>query len=215
MLAGKPLIAYTIEAALNSPVVNRTVVTTDSNTTRDLAVDLGADSPVLRPAELAAEDVSLDQVLQHCLVWLEEHEGYRPDVVLSMETPYPVRPPELLEQVVTVLEEQQLDTVVTVYEERHPFWRVDEYGELNSIGGEETAPRTQRRPIYRQLAGLALACRGNMLLREGHRFGDKVGIAPLQGSYPLIDTQEPLGLAMAEYFLAQGSLGQQLSPEST
>ena len=83
MLAGKPLIAYTIQAALTNPVVKRTMVTTDSNNTRNLAVDLGAESPVLRPGELAGDDVSLDQVLQHCLAWLAEHEGYRPDIVAT------------------------------------------------------------------------------------------------------------------------------------
>ena len=203
LLGGRPLIAYTIDAALQSSVVSRTVVSTDSPTTRDLAKNLGAEAPFLRPAELAGSSVSLDDVFQHCLQWLEREDGYLADVVLSMEIPHPFRPPELLEQVVSVLEEQELDTVVTVYEERHPMWRIDEYGELSSIGGEETTPSPSRRPLYRQLAGLALACRGNLLLREGRRFGDHVGIAPLQDPSAMLDTQEPLGLALAEHLLGK------------
>ena len=201
-LGGKPLIAYTIDAALQSTAVTRTVVTTDSPSTRELAVSLGAEAPFLRPAELAAPNVSLDDVYQHCLEWLERHDGYLATTVLCMEIPHPFRPPELLKQVVTVLEEQQLDTVFTVCEERQPMWRIDEYGELSSIGGEETTPSAVRRPLYRQLAGLALACRGDLLLREGRRFGDRVGIAPLQDPSAALVTQEPLGLVLAEYILS-------------
>ena len=201
-LGGKPLISYTIDAALKSTVVTRTLVTTDSPSVRELAVSLGAEAPFLRPAELAAPNVSLDNVLQHCLEWLQQDNGYLANVVLCLEIPHPFRPSELLDQVVSVLEEQRLDTVVTVYEERHPMWRIDEYGELSSIGGEETTPSTKRRPLYRQLAGLALACRGDLLLREGRRFGDRVGIAPLQDASAAVDTQEPLGLTLAEHILS-------------
>lgn len=201
-LGGKSLISYTIDAALQSTVVTRTLVTTDSPSIRELAVGLGAEAPFLRPAELAAPNVSLDNVLQHCLKWLEENDGYRAKTIVCMEIPHAFRPPGLLEQVVSVLEEQQLDTVVTVYEEHHPMWRVDEYGELGSIGGEETTPSTVRRPLYRQLAGLALACRGDLLLREGRRFGDRVGIAPLQDPSAALDIQDPLGLILAEHILS-------------
>lgn len=204
MIGDTPLISHTIEAALRCPVVRRTVVTTDSPTVRDLAIGLGAESPFLRPADLAGSGVSLDRVLQHCLQWLEENEGYHADIVLSMETSHPIRPPDLLEQVVDVLVDQKLDTVVTVYEERHPFWRVNEYGELNAIGDEEAVPRPQRRPLYRQLAGVGLACKGDLLLREGRRFGDRVGIIPLRESSALIDTQDPLGLVLAKHVLGQG-----------
>ena len=146
----------------------------------------------------------MDQVLQHCLKWLEQKDGYQPDVVVSMEISYPMRPSELLDQVVSALVEQELDTVVTVYEEKHPIWREDEYGELSAIGGEETTPRPLRRPLYRQLAGLALACRGNLLLQDGRRFGDRVGIVPLQDPYALVDIGEPLGMVLAEHLLQQG-----------
>jgi CMP-N,N'-diacetyllegionaminic acid synthase len=201
-LANKPLIAYTIEATLKSPMVNRTVVTTDSSSVRELALELGAEAPFIRPEELANSGVTLDRVLQHCMEWLAENEAYRPWAVMSVETSHPIRPPGLLDQVAGLLMEQQLDTVFTVYEERHAFWSVDEYGELSPIGEEETTPRGLRRPLYREIAGLALACRGDLLLNAGRRFGGRVGIVPLREPYALVDTQDPQGLDLAEFFLA-------------
>jgi len=203
LLGDVPLIGHTIEAALRCPVVRRTVVTTDSATVRDLAIGLGAEAPFLRPADLAGPGVTLDRVLQHCLQWLEDNEAYQADIVLSMETSHPIRPPDLLEQVVDMLAAQALDTVFTVYEERHAFWRVDDYGELSPVGEEESTPRALRKPLYREMAGLALACRGNLLLREGRRYGPRLGIIPLREPYALIDTQDPLGLVMAEHLLSQ------------
>ena len=204
LVAGKALIAYTIEAAMNSSVVSRTIVTTDSATVRQLASELGAETPFLRPPELAMADVTLDRVFQHCLEWLAEHEGYNPDIVLLMETSHPIRPPGLIDQVVSVLIEQRLDTMFTVYEERHAFWQKDEYGELSPVGHEESTPRSLRRPLYREMAGLALACRASMLLKDGRRFGNKLGVVPLHEPYALVDTQDPMGLVFAEHLLRQG-----------
>lgn len=205
LLANRPLISYTIETALNSPIVNRTVVTTDSPSTRELAISLGAEAPFIRPAELAEPGVSLDQVLQHCARWLAEEEDYRPSAVMSLETSHPIRPDGLLDQVAGSLVEQRLDTVFTVYEEHHAFWGVDEYGELSPIGEEETKPRALRRPMYREIAGLALVCRSEVLLHQGRRFGERVGIIPLREAYALVDTQDPEGLELAEFFLARRS----------
>ena len=208
MLANRPLIAYTIEAALQCSVVNRTVVTTDSATTRDLAMSLGAEAPFTRPGELAEAGVSLDQVFQHCLRWLEEQEGYRPGIVMTLETSHPVRPPGLLEEVIGVLQEQQMDSVFTVHEERHAFWHVDEYGELSPISDEQSTPRALRRPLYREMTGLALACRATLLLKEGRRIGARIGIVPLREPFALVDTQDPYGRDLAEFILGRGrSLG--------
>ena len=204
-LGSRPLLAYTVEAALNSPVVARTVVTTDRASVRDLALELGAEAPFIRPDELAATNVSLDPVLQHCLQWFEQHEGYRPDIVISMAIDYPLRPPELIEQLVNSLVDQPLDTMVSVYEERYPVWREDEYGELSPIGAEPSTPMGLRKPLYRQLAGLALASRGDLILREGRRFGNRVGITPLREARWLLDIREPLGLALAEHLLGNCS----------
>jgi CMP-N-acetylneuraminic acid synthetase len=199
-LLEKPLLAYTIEAALNSPVVFRTIVTTDNPDIRKLAIDLGAEAPFLRPVELAEPEISLDHVLQHCFLWLAEHEKYHPDVVMPLEISHPLRPSGLLEQVVGVLIDENLDTVFTVYEERHSFWKIGDYGELQRVGNEEGQPRGTRPPLFREMAGLAMACQPNQI-SQGQRFGDKIGVVPLREPYALVDTQDSLGLALAKHLL--------------
>ena len=147
MLEGRPLIAFTIEAALKSSTVSRTIVTTDAQSVRDLAIFLGAEAPFLRPAQLAQADVTLDRVLQQCVTWLDENEDYSPDLVFCLEVSHPIRPEGLLEQVVEALVSQQLDTVFTVYEERGAFWHVDEYGDLGRVGIADDRPSAMINPI--------------------------------------------------------------------
>ena len=77
-LAGKPLIAHTIEVAQHCQFISRIVVSTDSERIRDIGLSLGAEAPFLRPAELAEDDTTDLPVFLHALEWLHEHEGYRP-----------------------------------------------------------------------------------------------------------------------------------------
>ena len=202
MLEGRPLIAFTIEAALKSSTVSRTIVTTDKQSVRDLAISLGAEAPFLRPAALAQADVTLGQVFQHCIAWLDENENYSPDLVLCLEVSHPIRPEGLLEEVVYALVSQQLDTVFTVYEERGAFWHVDEYGELGRVGTADDRPSAMINPIYREIAGLAMASRIDVV-KKGVRYGSRVGIVPLRESYALVDTQTSLGVNLAKFLLAQ------------
>ena len=82
--AGHPLIAYSIAAAKQSQTVTRVIVSTDDEEIAAVARQYGAETPFLRPAELA-EDTTLDlPVFQHALNWLAEHENYHPQLVIQL-----------------------------------------------------------------------------------------------------------------------------------
>ncbi|TDB63512.1 acylneuraminate cytidylyltransferase family protein [Arundinibacter roseus] len=90
-LAGHPLIAYSIKAALDSPSISRVIVSTDSEAIADIARSYGAEIPFMRPAELA-QDQSLDyDVFLHALSWLKENENYSPELVAQLRPTSPIR----------------------------------------------------------------------------------------------------------------------------
>ncbi len=90
-LAGHPLIAYSIKAALDSPSISRVIVSTDSEAIADIARSYGAEIPFMRPAELA-QDRSLDyDVFLHALSWLKENENYSPELVVQLRPTSPIR----------------------------------------------------------------------------------------------------------------------------
>ena len=93
-LAGKPLIAYTIESARESSVFDRLVLSTDDPAIADYARARGCEVPFMRPAELARDETPhLPMSCSTPSRWLREHEGYRPDAVMILQPTSPLRRP--------------------------------------------------------------------------------------------------------------------------
>ena len=195
-LAGRPLIQYTIESALKAKLIDRIIVSTDSEVVRKLSRQCGVEAPFIRPSELATEDTSLDQVLKHCVDWLEENEDYIADIVVLLEITHPFREKELITQVLNTLIQQDLDSVFTAYEEYHSFWVQSEHGELKSIDDASYLPRQRKRPVYREVSGLVCATKAEFI-KKGMRLGKKVGLIPLRDIHALIDTHDERGLWLA------------------
>ena len=90
-VAGKPLLAWSVEHARQSSRINRVIVSTDSEKYADIARQAGAEVPFIRPAEYAT-DTALDlDVFKHALTWLAEHENYHPDIIVQLRPTYPKR----------------------------------------------------------------------------------------------------------------------------
>lgn len=110
--AGQPLIAYSIAAGLQAKRKMRVVVTTDDNEIAEVARSCGAETPFLRPAELAQDRTTDLPVFQHALRWLAEHEDYHPQVVVHLRPTTPIRPPDLVDRsVALLLEHPEADSV--------------------------------------------------------------------------------------------------------
>jgi CMP-N-acetylneuraminic acid synthetase len=73
-LNGKPLITYTIEAALASSV-DKVIVSTDSEVIAGIAEAHGAEAPFLRPAEMAEDDSIIEDAITHCLGYLNNNQN--------------------------------------------------------------------------------------------------------------------------------------------
>jgi CMP-N-acetylneuraminic acid synthetase len=122
-LGGRPLIAWTVEHARQAPGLDRVVVTTDNEEIAAIARDYGAETPFMRPAELARDESPADDPVFHALAWLEEHEGYRPDYVMVLQPTSPFRTAEDIQNVLELARDRQADGVVSVTQaEQHPYW---------------------------------------------------------------------------------------------
>jgi CMP-N-acetylneuraminic acid synthetase len=103
VLAGKPLVAHSIEQALASRYITRTIVSTDDAEIADVARRYGADVPFVRPSELA-RDLSLDlDVFRHALTWLRDRERYRCDLVVHLRPTAPVRRVALIDNAIEIM----------------------------------------------------------------------------------------------------------------
>jgi len=133
-LGGYPLIGYSIAAALNAKLVNRTVVTTDDPEIGDLAREYGAEVPFIRPAEFAQDDTRDLPVFQHALKWFSEQEDYHPDIVVQLRPTSPFRPPELIDEAIQILLNNTGATSVrgVVPSQQNPFkmWIIEPEGSM-------------------------------------------------------------------------------------
>lgn len=111
-VAGKPLIAYSIQTALESKLISRVIVSTDDLEIAEVAKKYGAEVPFIRPAEFA-RDESLDlEVFQHALEWLKKNEGYIPEAVVHLRPTCPIRRLDIVDQAIeTFLAHPEADSL--------------------------------------------------------------------------------------------------------
>jgi len=115
-VGGKPLIAWTIEAALGCPYVERTVVSSDDDEILELARKLGAE-PLKRPAALSTDTANVKPVLQNALVEYKKVRGSLPEYVLFLQPTSPLRTALHLTRAFEALQsDPEADALVSVYE---------------------------------------------------------------------------------------------------
>jgi CMP-N,N'-diacetyllegionaminic acid synthase len=137
LVLGKPLLAYTIEAALAARSITRLVVTTNDPEIADIAGRLGAEVPFLRPPELAQDETPDYPVVRHALEWLEAKDGYRPDLIAQLRPTSPLRTSRQLDEAVALLRAHpDADSVRGVCRPRqnpHKMWRMTSDGLLHPL----------------------------------------------------------------------------------
>ena len=147
---GKPLIAWKIETAKKSGILDRLIVSTDSPEIREVAKQYGAEVPFMRPAELAEDTTPTLPVLQHAVRYLEEQEGYRPDVVVLLEPTTPGVRSRHLREAKALFSKTKADSVISVVEvpsAYNPHWQfnMDEDGRLTLFTGVPVRQVIRRR----------------------------------------------------------------------
>jgi CMP-N-acetylneuraminic acid synthetase len=115
LLAGRSLLDYTADAARASGVVDRLILSTDSEDIADIGRRSGIEVPFLRPAELAQDDTPMLPVVRHALSALE-HDGWTPEIIVLLQPTSPLRRAEHIRRAVDLLIETGADSVVSVVE---------------------------------------------------------------------------------------------------
>ena len=180
--AGHPLIAYSIAAALAAKKVSRLIVSTDDDEIAVIAQIYGAEVPFLRPSELA-QDHSCDlSLFQHALHWLEDHEGYKPDMVVQLRPTSPLRPVSLIDQSIDTLfhcpEADCVRSVTPPNQNPYKMWRDGEDGLLEALMTGEfdepyNMPRQHLPKVYWQTGHIDVI-RSKTISFKNSMTGDKV-----------------------------------------
>jgi N-acylneuraminate cytidylyltransferase len=125
LFAGKPLIAWAIEAAKGVDGIDEVLVSTDSEEIAKVALDFGAHVPFLRPEDLSRDDSPEWNAWRHALQYFHDNDGEMPGALLSVPTTAPLRVVEDLQKCVDLYQAGGCDSVITVTEaHRNPYFNM-------------------------------------------------------------------------------------------
>ncbi len=182
--AGYPLIAWSIAAGLQSKSVSRIIVSTDDEEIAAVARQFGAETPFMRPSELAQDRTTDLPVFEHALKWLEDIEGYKPEIVVQLRPTSPIRPKDCVDGAVGVLTQHPdadcVRGVVPAGQNPHKMWRFNGYDNpmsplltVDGIAEPYNAPRQALPPVYWQ-TGHIDAIRVSTIGRKHSLTGDVI-----------------------------------------
>lgn len=199
-LAGKPLIAYTIEAARQCAVIDCVMVSTDSREIAEVAKRYGAEVPFLRP-DFLAEDTSktIDAVYYTVDRLSEEVESY--DYLVLLQPTSPLRTSEDIERAVALSVENGCDVVSVSEVSDSPILmrKCDKNGNLTHLLDKNSTVRRQDMPVYYRVNGSIYVNEIKRLSAETSFNDNPVGyIMPRERS---VDIDEPADFAVAEFYL--------------
>jgi CMP-N,N'-diacetyllegionaminic acid synthase len=210
-LAGKPLIAHTIECAQACLIFNRIVTSTDDHEIADIARQHGAEVPFLRPSHLAQDDSPKWAVFRHLVQNLEQMTGGRVDVLVDLDTGVPLRQPADIVGCVEQLLSSGAEVVATAYEaERNPYFNMVELGTdgfakivkppAKPIANRQSAPQ-----VY-SLSPAVYAIARDVLWRCEHWSEAKLQIYPLPRERT-VDIDSEFDFALVEYLMQAPKTG--------
>lgn len=178
-ILGKPLLAYTCSAALQSRRLSRTILSTDSEEIATIGRAYDIDVPFLRPTELSQDETPMVDVLGHALSWLAKEQGYRADVVVLLQPTSPLRRAAHIDGVVDLLVSTGADTVVSVVQVPHQYspvslMEVDANGLLRPYLDQSMILRRQEKPKVYARNGPAILAVSRQILEQGKLYGNVV-----------------------------------------
>lgn len=205
-LAGKPLIAWSIEQALAVKRIERVIVSTDSEEIAQVAREFGAEVPFIRPAELAQDNSPEWLAWRHAINYLQEKNGVLPTAMVSVPATAPLRLPIDIENCMDAYEKGDADIVITVSEaNRSPYFnmvKTNEDGTVSLVIPPQTAiTRRQDVPVVYDMATVAYVARPEFVLTHHAVFEGRVK-AVIVPKDRAVDIDTLLDFQMAECLLS-------------
>lgn len=203
-LGNRPLIAWTIDAARKSMLLDHFICSTDNPEIRELAQDCGCEAPFLRPATLAADDSRSVDVVLHALANI----GQIYDYVLLLQPTSPFRRASEIDGIITQGIDEEADLTVSVSAaKKHPsaLYRLENGTLIPYLHTDRECSRRQDMPpTYERNGSLFLARREYLLTRQTYH--SACARAFLTAGYSCLDIDTPDDLDYANYLVDKGMI---------
>jgi CMP-N,N'-diacetyllegionaminic acid synthase len=200
-LAGKPLIAWTIDAALNSSYIDNSVASSDDDEILAIADQCGIKT-LKRPDHLASDTATSFDAVKHAI-----ENSVKTDYVVLLQPTSPLRTAKHIDEAIELLISKNADAVISVCEMDHsPLWSntLPENGSMEHFLRDEVKnKRSQDLEPYYRLNGALYVCKTDKLLSEKSFFLQHNIYAYLMDRKTSIDIDEITDMKMAEFFMKE------------
>ena len=205
-VGGRPLLAYTIDAARGSRLLSKVVLSTDDPAVADAGRTLGVEVPFMRPASLATDDAPMLPVLEHAVDEMAA-QGFTADAVAVLQPTSPLRRSEHIDSAIEVMAATSADTVVSVVAVPHQF----NPASLMRLDGDKLLPltdaplilqRQQKTPVYARNGPAVLVVRTGQL-RRGSLYGEDTR-ALVMNQVDSLDIDTAWDLELFQILLSKG-----------
>ncbi len=125
LLNGEPLLQYTINASLQSTLLEKIVLSTDSQEIADIGRKNKIEVPFIRPENISTDKSRDREYLVHCVEWYAGNRNYHPDFIVILRPTTPFKTGKIIDETISVLLERDADSVRTVTGVsgvHHPYW---------------------------------------------------------------------------------------------
>lgn len=210
LVAGRPLLAYTCEAALGSRWLSRVILSTDDPAIARVGQEHGVSAPFMRPDELSGDNTPSLAVAQHALRWLAEHEHWQADILVLLQPTSPLRQAHHIDEALDTMMNLNADTVVSVVTVPHHFspyklMQLDDVCLHNFWRDPLPFDRFNRHSLptlYARNGPAVLASRASVILNQNTFYGQRV--APyVMSEEDSIDIDTAFDLRIAEWLITQ------------
>lgn len=207
-LHGKPLIAWSVEAALACPELDRTIVSSDDAQIIEVARTLGCEVPFVRPAHLATDQASSMDVILHALDSLPEHYAW----VVVLQPTSPLRLAEDITACLQICLTHHAPACVSVVPGKSPYWSYflrKDHGMDPILGKDKTQTGRQQLPPAYTLNGAVYVARTDWL-REHRTFVTRATRAFVMPTQRSVDVDTAVEFKLAELLLAERTVAARL-----
>jgi len=204
LLNDKPLINHTIQAALESKYVTRSIVSTEDKEIMKISKSLNVEV-LKRPKELADDNSPLEPVMHHVLDHLKQKENYMPDLIILLQATSPLRNAKHIDESIVELKRKKLDSILSVSESKALVWKKQSNSQITPITYDPQNRQNRQQMKDKLLENGAIYITKYKLFKKNNcRISGKIGFYKMSNELSY-EIDKPYELELVEKILTQDS----------